>query len=90
MKWIKINSEKDLPANIHFRHHTEFWACAKGVVFKIYFYNSYSGKNYSITEYNSYKTHKELDKNKIPCMGLVMENLDHYAKLEKPKPPYEK
>jgi hypothetical protein len=89
MKWIKINSEKDLPKNIHFKNHTEFWACAKGVVFKIYFYNSYGGKNYSIAEYNSSKTHKELDKIKVPCMGEVIGNLDYYAKLEIPKSPYE-
>lgn len=90
MKWIKISSEKDLPKNIHFKNNTEFWVCAKGIVFKAYFYNSYGGKNYSILEYNSNKIYKTLKENNIPVMGLVLENLDYYAKLERPKPPHEK
>lgn len=86
MKWIKINSENDLPKNIHFRNHTEFWGCIKGIVFKIYFYNSYLGKNYSIAEYNSDKIHKILKENKIDCMGHI-DNLEYYAKIDRPVAP---
>lgn len=86
MKWIKINSEKDLPKNIHFRHHTEFWACSKGIVFKIYFYNSYGGKNYSIDEKNSDKIYQKLSEKNIPIMG-GFENLEYYAKIERPVAP---
>lgn len=86
MKWIKISSENDLPKNIHFKNHTEFWACAKGVVFKIYFYNSYGGKNYSLAEYNDEKIRKTLRENNIDCMGYF-KLLEYYAAIDRPKSP---
>jgi len=88
MKWIKINSEKSLPKNIHFKNHTEFWACVNKIVFKIYFYNSYGGKNYALAEYNDEKIRKTLRENNIDCMGVV-DNLDYYAIIERPEPPCE-
>ena len=88
MKWIKITSEKDLPKNIHFKNHTEFWACVKGIVFKIYFYNSYGGKNYALAEYNDEKIIKILKANKVDCMGEI-KNLEYYAVIERPKCPNE-
>lgn len=85
MKWIAITSEKVLPLNIHFRNHTEYWACKKGIVFKIYFYNSYGGKNYSLAEHNDEKIRKIMNANKVPSMGGVQE-LDAYAVIDRPEP----
>lgn len=85
MKWTKINTEKDLPSNIHFRNHTEYWASVKGIVFKIYFYNSYGGKKYSIAEYNSNNTYKKLKQEKINPMDEALK-LDAYMKILRPEP----
>lgn len=88
-KWIAITSEKVLPSNIHFRNHTEYWACKKGIVFKIYFYNSYGGKNYSLAEHNDEKIRKVLRENNIDCMGEAGK-LDAYSVIERPKPYFNK
>lgn len=85
MKWKEIKSEKDLPSDIHFRNHTEYWASAKGIVFRIYFYFSYGGKNYSLSEQNDEKIRKQLNENNIPSMGFVGE-LDAYMIIKRPEP----
>lgn len=85
MKWKEIKSEKDLPSKIHFENNTEYWASAKGIVFKIYFYNSYGGKNYSLSDHGNTKLRRTMLKNKIPFMGLA-EDLDAYGIIDTPKP----
>jgi len=85
MKWKEIKSEKDLPSNIHFKNHTEYFACVKGVVFKIYFYNSYGGKNYSLAEYNDEKIRKILRDNRIDCMGEALK-IEAYMGIKRPIP----
>jgi hypothetical protein len=89
MKWIKITSEKDLPRNIHFRNHTEFWVCVKGLVFRAYFYNAYGGKSYCISEHNNDKIIKELRKREGDNMGQIEDSVDYYAIIERPNPPTE-
>lgn len=89
MEWIKINSEKDLPKNIHFENNKEYWVSVKGLVFRAYFYNAYGGKSYCISEKDDEKIIKELRKRKGDNMGQLLESADYYAEIERPKSPTE-
>ncbi len=84
-KWIPIKDTKSLPANIHFRNHTEYWMCKNGIVFKGYFYNAYGGKNFSIAEHNDEKIRAIMRANKIDGMGPCG-FLDAYMPIERPAP----
>lgn len=84
MKWIELNSKKDLPSKKDIKNKTKYHAKCKGIVFKIHFYKSLSGIKYVLTDYNDYKEGscliKEMNKNKIDVIGDWFE-LSHYKEI---------